>query len=204
LRGEAQVWYWTIRAILGFISKVLFKVRIREAGKVPAEGPVIVCANHISWWDPILVANAINRPIHFMAKIELFRNPVFAYVMRRINAFPVDRGKPDLSAIRDSIAVLQRGDVLGIFPEGTRHKNKPMLGEMHPGAALVALRTGSPVVPVAIRGRYAFRGTVTVLFGEPMVLKGATGRASKDMVEGANTITEAITALWERLGEGVA
>jgi 1-acyl-sn-glycerol-3-phosphate acyltransferase len=198
------VWYWTIRAILGFISKLLFRVRVEQAGNVPAQGPVVICANHISWWDPILVANAIGRPIHFMAKVELFRNPVFAFIMRRVNAFPVDRGKPDLSAIRDSIDVLQSGKALGIFPEGTRLKDKGVLGEMHPGAALVALRTGSPVVPVAIRGRYAFRGTVTVLFGEPMVLKGSTGRASKDMVEGANTITEAITALWERLGEGVA
>ncbi|MGE5580324.1 MAG: lysophospholipid acyltransferase family protein [Bacillota bacterium] len=204
MRGEAHVWYWAIRGILGFISKLLFRVKIEQAGNVPAQGPVIVCANHISWWDPILVANAMRRPIHFMAKVELFRNPVFGYVMRRINAFPVDRGKPDLSAIRDSIAILQSGKVLGIFPEGTRHKAKEVLGEMHPGAALVALRTGSPVVPIAIRGRYAFRGTVTVLFGEPMVLEGSTGRASKDMVEGANAITEAITALWERLGEGVA
>ncbi len=160
----------------------------------------MLCSNHISWWDPVLVAGATRRPIHFMAKAELFRYPVLGSLLAHIHAFPVDRGKPDLSAIRDSISVLKSDEVLGIFPEGTRQRGRDALGEMHPGAALVALRTGSPVIPVAIRGRYAFRGTITVLFGEPIKLEGKTGRVSQDMEEGAKTITEAIKALWDGLG----
>lgn len=198
------MWYWAIKGLLGFISKLLFSVKVEKADNVPAKGPVVLCANHISWWDPILVANAVDRPIHFMAKAELFRNPAFASIMRSIHAFPVDRGKPDVSAIRDSISILKEGGALGIFPEGHRQKGKEVLGEMHPGAALVALRTNSPVVPIGIRGRYAFRGTVTVAFGEPIFLEGATGRAARDMDAGAKTITAAIAALWESLGEVMA
>ncbi len=182
------------------MSRVLFRVTIEKAELVPAEGPVLLCPNHVSWWDVILIAGAIERPIHYMAKMEFFKNPVFGYVMKRLNAFPVDRGKPDLSAIRDSMSILNEGKVLGIFPEGHRAKGSGVLGEMHPGAAMVALRTGSPVVPIAIRGKYAFRGEVTVRFGTPFVLKGSTGRASRDMEEGARTITSAITSLWESLG----
>ena len=139
-----------------------------------------------------------------MAKIELFRCPVFGSLLRMIHAFPVDRGKPDLSAIRDSIAVLKSGSVLGIFPEGTRQRGKETLGEMHPGAALVALRTHAPVVPVAIRGSYGFRKTVTIAYGDPLSLGGETGRLSCDMQQGAKTIEDAIKALWQRLGEEVA
>lgn len=193
-----------MKGILGLVSRLLFKVRIEKAENVPAEGPVILCANHVSWWDPVLVANAIGRPIHFMAKVELFKNPIFEAVMTAINAFPVDRGKPDFSAIRDSISILNKGYVLGIFPEGTRQKGKDDLGEMHPGAALIALRTGSPVVPIGIRGRFAFRGTVTVVFGRPLTLEGATGRASRDMAEGARTISAAIRDLWKGVGEVMA
>ncbi len=192
--------YWIVRGILLFVARTLFRIKVEEAGNVPNSGPVVLCSNHISWWDPVLVAGATRRPIHFMGKIELFRYPVLGWILNHIHAFPVARGKPDLSAIRDSIAVLKDGEVLGIFPEGTRQRGKEALGEMHPGAALVALRTGSPVVPVAIRGKYAFRGTVTVLFGEPMKLEGKTGRASQDMEDGAKTITEAIKVLWEGLG----
>ncbi len=195
------MWYWAVRGILGFLSRILFSIKIEGPENMPASGAVVLCSNHVSWWDPVLIANAVRRPICFMAKSELFRIPLLGWLMRRVNAFPVDRGKPDLSAIRDSMAVLHRGEVLGIFPEGTRQKGRGVLGVMHPGAALIALRTDSPVMPAAIRGRFAFRGTVTVSFGQPITLKGTTGRASRDMEQAGKTITEAITSIWEALGE---
>lgn len=183
---------------------MLFTTKVEGIENVPEQGPVVLCANHISWWDPVLIAASTRRPIHFMAKSELFRYPILGPLLTRVHAFPVDRGKPDLSAIRDSIGVMKNGDILGIFPEGTRQRAKETLGEMHAGAALVALKTHSPVVPVAIRGPYGFRKTVTVAYGEPFSLRGKTGRLSKDMEEGAKVITEAIKALWESLGEEVA
>ncbi|MEX0975076.1 MAG: lysophospholipid acyltransferase family protein [Bacillota bacterium] len=198
------MWYWFVRGFLGLIARILFNIKVERTFNIPDSGAVVLCANHVSWWDPVLVANATRRPIHFMAKVELFKNPLLAALMRRIHTFPVERGKADLSAIRDSISVLKNQQALGIFPEGTRQRGLDVLGEMHPGAAMVALKTGSPVVPIAIRGRYAFRGTVTVVFGEPLILQGSTGRASKDMEEGARTITEAIKVLWDDLGEEVA
>jgi len=198
------VLYWIARAILGLAAKALFAIRVEGAERVPEQGPVVLCANHISWWDPVIVAITTRRPVHFMAKTELFRYPLFGSLLRMIHAFPVDRGKPDLSAIRDSISVLKSGNVLGVFPEGTRQRGKDALGEMHPGAALVALRTHAPVIPVAIRGPYGFRKTVTIAYGDPLSLEGETGRLSKDMQQGAKTIEDAIRALWQRLGEEVA
>lgn len=196
--------YSIVRAILGFLARLAFRVRVEGARNVPESGPAVLCANHISWWDPVLVTASTRRPVHFMAKVELFRYPVLGCILAKLHAFPVDRGKPDLSAIRDSIAVLKEGGLLGIFPEGTRQRGKMTLGEMHPGAAMVALRTRSPVVPIAIRGPYGFRRTVTVAYGEPFFLEGKTGRMSKDMEEGAKTITSAIRSLWDHLGDEVA
>ena len=196
--------YWIARAVLGFVARVLFSVKVEGAEHLPLKGPVVLCSNHISWWDPVIVAITIPRPIHFMAKVELFRYPIFGPLLRHIHAFPVERGKPDLSAIRDSIAVLKDGKVLGIFPEGTRQRGKDTLGEMHSGAALVALKTDAPVVPVAIRGPYGFRKTVTIAYGKPLSLENKTGRLSYDMQQGTRAIEDAIRALWQHLGEEVA
>jgi 1-acyl-sn-glycerol-3-phosphate acyltransferase len=193
--------YMVVKCILGAMAHVLFRVTIRGASNVPAEGPVVLCANHIAWWDPVLVAFALKRPVHFMAKKELFRYPVLSYLFRRIHAFPVNRGKPDLGAVKAALTVLKEGHVLGIFPEGTRQKDKECLGEMHAGAALFALKSGAPVVPAAIRGTYKFGKPVVLVFGESLTLEAGTGRTSADMGEGARAIEVAISRLWESIRE---
>ena len=198
--------YIVARLIVGVVAHLLFRVKIRGASNVPSEGPVVLCANHIAWWDPVLVAVAVKRPVHFMAKKELFRYPVLAYLFRKIHAFPVNRGKPDLGAVKAALGVLQEGNILGIFPEGTRQKNREQLGEMHAGAALFALKTGAPVVPAAIRGTYRIGRPVVLVFGESITLESRTGKTSLDMEEGARVIESAIFRLWESTKEesGVA
>lgn len=195
------MFYSIIKSILGTLGHILFRVRTKGVSNVPDHGPVVLCANHVSWWDPVLVAFALRRPVHFMAKKELFRYPILGYLFRKVYAFPVNRGKPDLGAIKAGITILREGEILGIFPEGTRQKGTGRLGEMHAGAALFALKTGASVVPAAIRGTFRIGQPIVLVFGESRTLEARTGRSSLDIDEGARTIGEAISVLWDGIGE---
>lgn len=134
----------------GSVLRWWFKVSVRGREHVPAEGPAIVCMNHESWLDIPVAVIASHRRISFMAKQELFRSRVGGFFLHEMGGFRVDRDAFDLKAIRVALAVLARGEVLGMYPEGTR---KPgVLLPFLPGAAWLALRTGAPLVPMAIRG----------------------------------------------------
>jgi 1-acyl-sn-glycerol-3-phosphate acyltransferase len=129
---------------------------------VPAEGGILVIANHLHNADPVLLTIAFPRPLHFMAKKELFGVPLIGWVIRRVGAFPVDRGKADRGAFRRADAILAQGIAVGMFPEGTRSTTGG-LGPAHSGAALLALRARVPVLPVTIVGseRLPFGGTAS-------------------------------------------
>ena len=116
---------------------------------MPAEGPVILASNHRSNMDPVLLASAVKRPVAFMAKAELFVGPL-GWIMRWIGQFPVRRGGIDREALRRTDAVLARGSMLGLFPEGTRGDGR--FSAVHPGLAYIVVRQRCPVLPVAIFG----------------------------------------------------
>ncbi len=111
--------------------KLLFDVRVEGIENIPSQGPLVVCANHISWWDPVLLAWVMPWPVHFMAKKELFNNGLMAFLLTKLHAFPVNRGKADVGAIRTGLSVLEAGQVVGVFPEGTRQKTPDKLGPGH-------------------------------------------------------------------------
>lgn len=136
--------------------------------KVPAQGATIVIANHVSYLDPPALGVAYPRRVYFMAKQELFRIPVFGWLLRELGAFPVRRGEPDRRAFKRAFEILTGGGVLGMFPEGTRSKTGE-LGPAEEGAALLALRTGARLVPAGIRGTRG-PGPVQVVFGSPVPL----------------------------------
>jgi len=118
---------------------------------IPEKGPVLLMANHSSWLDPPILGWLMPRRISFMAKEELFRNWFVRWVVVGYGAFPIRRGEGDRQALREALKVLEANGVLGMFPEGTRSRT----GELQagqPGAALLALKSGAPVVPVAIVG----------------------------------------------------
>jgi 1-acyl-sn-glycerol-3-phosphate acyltransferase len=131
------------------LMRFWFRMRVEGAQHVPADGPVILAANHRSNIDPVLLASAIRRPVTFMAKSELFVGPL-GWIMRLIQQFPVNRGSIDREALRQSSAVVSAGGVLGLFPEGRRGAGT--FTTMHPGLAYIVLRQPCPVVPVAIFG----------------------------------------------------
>ena len=131
------------------VYRGLFRGRTRGIQNVPMQGPLVVVANHGSHLDPPLLGHALGRPVAFMAKAELFRIPLLGVLIRALAAYPVNRGASDREAIRTATARLQAGWATGVFLDGTRQAdgrvNQPM-----PGAALLAARSGAPLLPVAI------------------------------------------------------
>jgi 1-acyl-sn-glycerol-3-phosphate acyltransferase len=147
-----------------------WRMRIIGQERVPLSGPLIVAANHVSNLDPPVLGAALPRPIYYMAKAELFRIPVLGPLIAQLRAFPVERSKGDISAIRRAVEVLKMGAALGIFPEGGR--NRDGHNRIHSGVALLASLTGAPVLPVYIGGTTERFARITVVFGEPMRFTG--------------------------------
>jgi len=144
--------YRLVYIILLATFKILFRYKIEGRHNIPKQGPVILAANHMSYLDPIMVAFAAGaRPVNFMAKAELLKIPVFGGILKGLNTFPVKRGFADKGAISYALKVLSNGEVLLIFPEGTRYRDGK-LGKALPGFAVLALKTGTPVVPLGIIG----------------------------------------------------
>ena len=155
------------KAILRLIYKILFPVQVTGFDNIPSKGPVIICSNHISWWDPPLLGSIIHRKVYAMAKEELFKYFLFGKIIRYMGAFPVKREVADRRALKEALKVLSEGSVLILFPEGTRSKigkvQKPL-----PGRGFIALKSKAPVVPVAIKGPYKLFKPVKVKIGVPM------------------------------------
>lgn len=178
--------YAILKPVAVALMRLLFRLEGRGARHVPARGPVLLVANHSSFLDPPLVGGVAPRQLSFMAKAELFRVPLLGALITRLNARPVRREGADASALRTALRILQDGGVLLMFPEGTRGP-EGALREPKPGAAMLAVLSGAPVVPVFIAGsgRAWPRGRtlpkpakVVVAFGPPMVFerRGPDGR----------------------------
>ena len=127
----------------------------------------MLCSNHISNFDPIVVGINVPRPVYFMAKEELFETPIFGKIVRMCNAFPVKRGLSDRTALRTGLKVLKDGHTLGLFPEGTRSKTGE-LGKGLAGAGFFALRSEAWVVPCAVIGPYKALRKLKVVYGKPI------------------------------------
>ena len=154
---------------------------------MPATGPFLIVANHSSFLDPPLVGGMTPRRLTFLAKAELFRVPVFGALIRRLGSQPVRRDGGDVAALRTAQRVLQDGGALLVFPEGTRG-DEGVLRPAKPGAALLAMQTGVPVVPAYVRGsgrawprgrRLPRPAKVVVTFGPPLSFARPTGADRK-------------------------
>ena len=182
-----------------------FRVRVEGLERVPSRGPAILAINHLSMLDPILVGAVMPRTVHFMAKEELFRYPLLGWLLRRFHAFPVRRGQADREALSRALAVLKAGEVVGIFPEGTRSPDGQLL-PLQGGTAFLALKSGAAVIPVAIAGTHRAmprgalwprRTRVEIRVGEPMALGPApSGSVRREQLE---AVSQSITLALHRL-----
>ena len=153
----------------------LTRLRVYGKDRVPAEGGLVVACNHFSWIDPAALGAASPRTIYYMAKMEAHRVPGLGHMIRAFGAFPVRRGESDREAVRTMREVVRDGLALGVFVEGTRQRSG-VPGEAQPGAAMVALQEGVPVIPIAIHGSQTWRianfHPVSLAWGEPMTFEG--------------------------------
>ncbi|MCD1260196.1 1-acyl-sn-glycerol-3-phosphate acyltransferase [Paenibacillus athensensis] len=180
------------RAMFRVLFALLFRLRAIGRENIPAEGPVVLCSNHISMVDPPLLGTPLSRKVHFMAKAELFDIPLFGALITKVGAFPVKRGGVSKESIRLAIQLLKSGSMMGIFPEGTRNSAGGM-GKK--GAASLALKSGATVVPVAIIGNYALFRRMTIVYGPPVDISAYSGATSEDLELATEAIMKAIRAL---------
>jgi 1-acyl-sn-glycerol-3-phosphate acyltransferase len=184
--------------------------RVDGQEHVPAEGGAVIAPNHISYFDPPAVGCSLKRRTYYMAKSELFKNPLFGGIIRRCYAFPVERGAADRTAIRQAIGVVQSGELLVVFPEGGRSPDGT-LQEGDIGAALIAARGGVPIIPCALYGTdkalprkaiFLHPHRVHVSFGAPITIEAESGeRAGKrELQEATDKLMASIAAMqaWQR------
>jgi 1-acyl-sn-glycerol-3-phosphate acyltransferase len=171
-----MIFYRFAHAVVWGACKMCFRMKIIGKEHVPKQGAFVAAPSHRSYIDTPFCAFVTRRRIRFMGKQELFRNKFGAWLFGALGAFPVARGTVDRSALREARGVLERGEPLAIFPEGTR-RTGPVIGELFEGAAYLATKAGVPIVPVGIGGSEEIlaRGAkfprfkrVVVVVGEPM------------------------------------
>jgi len=155
--------YWAVR--ICFFP--IYRLKVTGFSNIPS-GAVLVCSNHTSMKDPVLVILAMklrNFPVS-MAKMELFQPPWLRWILRHLDTFPIHRGKSDVGAIKYSLSALKNGRKLLMFPEGTRVRGGDE-GGAKTGAGMLALRSGAQILPVFVSKEKKLFGTVDVIFGEP-------------------------------------
>jgi 1-acyl-sn-glycerol-3-phosphate acyltransferase len=159
--------YTFARGVVKVVLTPLYRIETIGLENFPKDGGVLLCANHIDNLDPPVVGLTAPRPVSFMAKAELFSAPILKTLLPHIRAFPVKRGLSDREALRSGLKLLKEGNVLGLFPEGTRSKTGE-LGKGLSGAGFFALRSNAYVVPCAIIGPYKPFRKLKVVYGKPV------------------------------------
>lgn len=188
---------WILRNIL-FAS--LLRVEVHGRERVPESGPLIVVVNHISFLDPPLAGAYFPRDLRMMAKVELFEVPLVRHLVAGYGAFPIRRGEGDASALKYSLRTLRAGGALFLAPEGTRSDTR-QLQRGKEGVALLAVRTGAPIVPVGIAGQEKWlselsrlrRAHVQIRIGEPFLIESPVSRPDRLM------LAEMTDAIMQRL-----
>ncbi|MGZ4159592.1 MAG: lysophospholipid acyltransferase family protein [Neobacillus sp.] len=188
-----MTFYSFAKSVVYAIFKPWYRIEAEGRENFPKEGAVLLCSNHINNLDPIVVGIMAPRPVHYMAKEEIFKVPVLGNIVRKCNAFPVKRGFGDREALRIGLKVLKDGHVFGLFPEGTRSKTGE-LGKGLAGAGFFALRSEASVVPCAVIGPYKSLHKLKVVYGKPIAMEEL-----KQAKASAEQVTELIMSEIQKL-----
>lgn len=194
--------YHVLKPVAKVVVKVLYRAEYVGVENIPKDGGFIIASNHVSFFDPVIIGAGAARRIHCMAKAELFEKPFLGWFFTHLNAFPVKRGKSDKASVEYAVKAVNEGEVLGIFPEGTRSKDyKP--GTAKAGVALIAKATGADVLPVSVysgeKKLSPFKTKVVVRFGEVIKHEELSMEkgTSAELREASRLIMSKITELWE-------
>lgn len=161
--------YKFITIILYIYYTFIRRAKIVGRENIPNEGPVLIFANHPSIQDIFIIAAYVKRKVHYMAKGELFRNPILAALLKALGAFPISRGKGDVGSIKNVYRLLEEGKIVGIFPEGTRTlKKNPKMNKG--GAAMLALHSKAPILPVAVEWNKTLFSRPRLVFGDTYIM----------------------------------
>lgn len=161
--------YEFARCVVKVFLKIAYHITFEGVEHIPDQGGYLLCCNHRTYMDPLFVGLKVPQALKFMAKEELFEVPVLKHVIKKLGAFPVARGKGDSGAVDFAVETVKSGQVLALFPEGTRSKDGT-LGKVKSGALVIAAQTKAMIVPAVIlfEGKLKFRSKVTVRYGEPI------------------------------------
>jgi 1-acyl-sn-glycerol-3-phosphate acyltransferase len=197
---------WTVgRPTIGGATKLATRLKVYGRDRVPRDGGIVIAANHFSWIDPAALGAACPRTIYYMAKVEAHRVPGLGALIRTFGTFSVRRGESDRDAVRTMRQIVRDGLALGLFVEGTRQRSG-VPGTVQPGAAMVALQEGVPVVPVAIHGSQSWQPKpgsmhrVSVAWGEPLLFDGLP-RGGRGYKEASLELEGELRRLWDWLVE---
>ena len=171
-KTKKRNFYMTMHRLLAGFFRCGLRVHITGAENVPTEGGAVVCINHVAFWDVITVACVFKRQPRFIAKKELFGIPILSSLIRALGAYPVDRSGADVGAIKKSIELASGGELVSVFPQGTRQGGKnPADTAIKNGAGMIVYRAGVPAIPVCIKMKkmkYSLFRRVDVIVGKPI------------------------------------
>ncbi len=167
------MFYSIARFLVAIYIHLFYRINVIGAENIP-EGGIIICSNHLSLNDPVLLGVGIKRHITYIAKKELFKNKFFGLILKNLTAIPIDRSTSDMSAFKTVVSRLKEGAAVGIFAQGTRVKELDTK-QAKAGVALFAYKAGVPIVPVCITASYKLFSEAYINIGKPISLEEYAG-----------------------------
>jgi 1-acyl-sn-glycerol-3-phosphate acyltransferase len=185
-----------VKGLANIIIHIIYRIKVSGVENIPEKGAAIVCPNHVHALDSVVAVVYIKRMIYAMAKEELFKGKFKNYFFRKLGTFPVRRGRGDLEAVKSAENYLKNGELLAIYPEGTRNGMKKGIKPKR-GAALLSTTAEVPIIPVGFSGTFKPFSKITLKFGKPIYFKEYYGRTltKEELDEITTNIMEEIEKL---------
>lgn len=174
--------YKILHGIVKFLNKIIVRPTYEGIENIPKSGAYILAGNHIHLFDPVTIMSITNKPIHFLAKASLFKFPQ-SLIFNHMGLIPVNRNRKDKEAYDSATKYLKNGEIIGIYPEGTRERGRGLL-PFKKGAVRMSYETDAPIIPFATVGKYKlFRKGVIVRFGKPYIVKNGIDKSNDELRE---------------------